>query len=184
MGTTGHERVFSASLGARERLITYAVGYGVGIGVPLALGVSFAIGFSQPALLFFSVPFAVAFGIPYFFRPTGYAITPAEIAILRPIGRKRISLDAICEVSSPARRPPGKSIGIARVEGFHGTFGSYWNRDWGRFQVFVTNSSNLVEVRLEDGSRVILSPDSPGAFVAALSETARERGIAIKTRCT
>lgn len=65
------ERVFSASLGMRERLITYAVGYGVGVGVPLILGVSFAIGFSQPLILLFPVPFMLAFGAAYFFDPQG-----------------------------------------------------------------------------------------------------------------
>ena len=78
-----HESVFSASLGPRERLLTYAVGYGVGIGVPLILGISFAVGFSQPLLLLFPVPFVLAFGAPYFFRPTRYAVTSSEIVVIR-----------------------------------------------------------------------------------------------------
>ena len=64
MGLPLYESVFSASLGARERLLTFAVGYGVGIGVPLILGVSFAAGFSQPLLLLLPIPFVLAFGAP------------------------------------------------------------------------------------------------------------------------
>jgi hypothetical protein len=180
MGSNSYERVFSASLGARERLLTYAVGYGVGIGVPLALGMSFAIGFSRPLLLLFPVPFMLAFGAPYFFRPTGYTVTLSEIAVIRAIGRKRIPLEAVREVVSPATSPPGFSIGLARVEGIHGTFGSYWNKTWGRYQVFVTNHLNRVEVRLEDSSRVILSPDDPTAFLDAVRKAALELGITIK----
>ena len=180
MESTTYENIFSASLGARERLVTYAAGYGVGIGVPLILGVSFAVGFSQPLILLFPVPFLLAFGVPYFFRPTGYAVTPSEIAVIRTIGRKSIPLDRVREVLSPASSPPGFSIGLARVEGIHGTFGSYWNKTWGRYQVFVTNHFNKVEVRLENGSRVILSPDDPMAFLTAVRTVASERGITIE----
>ena len=122
------ECFFSASLGARERLITLAVCYGVGIGVPLILGVIFAVGFSQPLILLFPLPFVLAFGAPYFFRPMGYAVTPNEIAIIRLIGRKSIPLNAVREVIRPATSPAGFSIGLVRVEGIHGTFGSYWNK--------------------------------------------------------
>lgn len=180
MGSTAYENIFSASLGPRERLLTYAVGYGVGIGLPLILGVSFAVGFSQPLILLFPVPFMLAFGAPYFFRPTGYAVTSSAIAVIRAIGRKRIPLEAVREVLSPASSPPGFSIGLARVEGIHGTFGSYWNKTWGRYQVFVTNHLNRVEVRLEGGSRVILSPDDPMAFLAAVRKAALELGITIE----
>jgi len=183
MGSLIYESVFSASLGPRERLLTYAVGYGVGIGVPLILGICFAAGFSKPLLLLFPVPFVLAFGALYFFRPTGYAVTSSEIAVIRANGRKRISLDAVREVLSPAKSPPGFSTGLARVEGIHGTFGSYWNKTWGRYQVFVTNHLNKVEVRLEDGSRVILSPDDPMAFIDAVRKAALELGITIEVNC-
>jgi len=183
MGTIAYESIFSASLGARERLVTYAVGYGVGIGLPLILGVSLAIGFSQPLILLFPIPFVLAFGAPYFLRPTGYAVNRGEIAIIRAIGRKSIPVDEVREVFNPATSPPGFSIGLVRVEGIHGTFGTYWNRTWGRYQIFVTNHSNSVELRLEDSSRVILSPDNPSAFVAAISEVASECGITIEVNC-
>ena len=178
-----YKRVFSASLGLRERLVTYGVGYGVGIGLPLILGISFAVGFSKPLLLLFPVPFVLTFGAPYFFRPTGYAVTSSEIAVIRAIGHKRIPLEAVRELVSPATSPPGISIGLARVEGIHGTFGSSWNKTWGRYQVFVTNHVNTVEVKLEDSSRVILSPDDPMAFIDAVREAALERSITIEVNC-
>ena len=182
MGSLIYENVFSASLGARERLLTYAVGYVVGIGLPLILGICFAVGFSQPLILLFPVPFVLAFGAPYFFRPTGYAVTSSEIAVIRAIGRKRIALETVREIVSPATSPPGCSIGLARVEGIHGTFGSYWNKTWGRYQVFVTNHLNTVEVRIEGGSRVILSPDDPMAFIEAVRRAALELGITIEVQ--
>ncbi|MGD8311840.1 MAG: PH domain-containing protein, partial [Gammaproteobacteria bacterium] len=151
MASITGERIFPASPGARERLIGYAVGCGVGMGVPLVLGASFAVGFSQPFLLLFPLPFIVAFGIPYFFRPTGYAVGQREILILRAIGRKRIPLESISAMVNPATDPPGSSIGLVRVEGLYGTFGTFWNRSWGRYRVYVTNRQNRVEIRLNNG---------------------------------
>jgi len=169
--------MFPATLGPRERLLTYAVGYSVGILVPLILGVSFAIGFSQPLLLLFPFPFMLAFGAPILFRPRGYTVKPCEINVVRTVGPKRLPLEELRSVVRPATNPPGASIGLARVEGIHGRFGSYWNRSWGRYQVYVTNQSNAVELLFEDSHRVILSPDDPDAFISAVERTAFECGL-------
>jgi hypothetical protein len=80
---------------------------------------------------------------------------------------------------SPATDPQGPSIGIARVEGIHGSFGTYWNRGWGRYRVYVTDQGNKVEVRLSDDSRVILSPDDPAAFLRAVRRAAAESGAEV-----
>jgi hypothetical protein len=176
------ENFFQASLGARERLVTYGVGYGVGMGVPLVLGVAFAIGFSQPFILLFPVPFILVFVIPYYLRPTGFAINQQEISVVRARGRKRIPLESVSVVVNPATDPPGTSIGLARVDGMYGTFGTFRNKAWGRYQVYVTNHQNRVEIRLKNGSRVILSPDDPEAFVAAIGNAAAEHGITIDAR--
>lgn len=82
-------------------------------------------------------------------------------------------------VVNPATDPPGSSIGVARVDGMYGTFGTFRNKIWGRYQVFVTNHLNKVEVRLRNGSRVILSPDDPRTFVAEISKIAVDHGITI-----
>ena len=45
------------------------------------------------------------------------------------------------------------------------TFATYWNKTWGRYRAFVTDHSKRVEIWLADDSRVIVSPDDPGAFL-------------------
>jgi len=175
---------FPAHLGARERLLTWGVGYGVGMGVPLVLGVSFAIGFGEPWALLFPLPFMLAFGTPYFFRPTGYGVGEEGVLIRRAAGGLRIPLAEVHAALHPATRPEGPMIGIARVEGLHGTFGTFRSRDWGRFRMYVTDHRNLVELRLADGSRLILSPDDPAGFLAALERTGREAGMDINTEST
>ena len=162
------QKIFPASLARKEKLITYLVGFGVGMGIPMVLGLSFAIGFQEPWLLLFPLPFVLAFGAPYFFRPLGFAVTNNAILILRPLGSRRIQLDKLQEIRVPATQPPGATIGLMRVQGLYGTFGSFWNKHWGKFYVYVTNQANAVELRLTNGSRIIISPDDPQAFVQAV----------------
>jgi hypothetical protein len=82
-------------------------------------------------------------------------------------------------VVSPATDRQGPSIGLARVEGIHGSFGIYWNRAWGRYRAYVTDQGKKVEVRLLDNSRVILSPDDPAAFLRAVRRAAAESGARV-----
>jgi len=171
---------FPAHLGPRERLLTWGVGYGVGLGVPLVLGISFAIGFGDPRVLLFPLPFMLAFGIPYFFRPRGYGVNKEGIRIQRIAGAVLIPLAEVQAALHPATRPNRPIVGIARVEGLHGTFGTFRSRDWGRFRLYVTDHRNVVELRLEDGSRVIVSPDDPAAFLQELDRTARMAGSRIE----
>jgi hypothetical protein len=172
-------KVYPATLGNRERLVTYGVGYGVGIGVPLVLAVGFATAFDEPSVLLFTMPFIAALGTAWFFRPVGFGVTTESLSVLRPAGPKRIPLSRVTDVVSPATRPDGFSIGLARVEGFHGTFGLYWSRDWGRYRVHVTNADHAVEIRLEGGSRVIISPDDPQGFLRAVRHAIEVTGAQI-----
>ena len=153
------QKIFPATLAPKEKLITYLVGFGVGIGVPTVLGVSFALGFQEPWLLLFPLPFILAFGTPYFFRPLGYAIGNDAIIILRPLGSRRI-------------RPNTLRL--------YGTFGSFWNRQWGKFDVYVTNQAKTVELGLTNGSRIIISPDDPQAFVQAVQNVATLQNVNVR----
>ena len=170
---------FPATLGPREKLITYAIGYGVGTGIPTVLGISFAIGFGQPWLLLFPVPFAVAFTAPYFFRPTGFAVSSFGISVLRPIGAKLVPLGKLRELRTRAAFPSGLTFGLARVQGIYGTFGSFWNRKWGKFQMYVTNSANMVEIILIDNTRLIISPDDKLEFVSTVGGVAAANSLHI-----
>lgn len=167
---------FPASLGARERLVTYGVGYGVGMGVPLVLGIAFAVGFGDPRLLLFPLPFVVAFGLPYFFRPVGFGISRREVLVLRPVGPKRFPMREIRQARYPAEETDGASIGLVRVDGVHGRFGTFWSRKSGRYAAYVTNPDNRVELQLRDDIRVFVSPDDPEAFVQTLRLAVAESG--------
>jgi hypothetical protein len=174
-------KIFPATLARKEKLITYLVGFGVGMGVPTVLGISFALGFQEPWLLLFPLPFVLAFGAPYFFRPLGFVVANDAIIILRPLGSRRIQLETLQEIRVPAMHPPGMTIGLMRVQGLYGTFGSFWNKHWGKFRVYVTNQANTVELGLTNGSRIIISPDDPQAFVQAVRNLATFHNLNVRT---
>ncbi len=167
--------VFPATLGTREKLVTFGVGYGVGMGVPTILGLAFAIGFQNPWFLLFPLPFLAAFGAPYFLRPTGFGVSSTAFTVLRPGKPISIPLEDLQAALSPAPEPPGASIGVRRVSGIHGNFGTYWNRQWGHYRVYVTDATKRIELRLSDQSRLIVSPADPEAFLDALARL----GIAV-----
>ncbi len=173
-------KIFPATLAPKEKLITYLVGFGVGMGIPTVLGLSFALGFQEPWLLLFPLPFILAFGAPYFFRPLGFAVANDAIIVLRPLSSRRIQLETLREIRVPATHPPGTTMGLMRVEGLYGTFGSFWNKHWGKFYVYMTNQANTVELRLTNGSRIIISPDDPQAFVQAVNNVAAAYGLNIQ----
>lgn len=160
--------LYPASLSPRAKVITYTVGYGVGLGVPLTLAAAFHLGLGDPMAWLLPVPFAVILLLTRAFRPLGYRIASDTLAILRPAGEKRFATADIDAVAYPAADPPGVTLGLFRVDGFYGAWGVYWNRSWGRFRVYVTDAAHRVEIRLKDGGRIILSPDDPEGFAADL----------------
>jgi hypothetical protein len=69
------------------------------------------------------------------------------------------------------------------VEGIHGAFGTFWSRGWGPYRVYVTNADHAAELRLADGSRLIVSPDDPAAFLVAVQQATDEAGIPFEVPC-
>lgn len=163
-------KIYTATLSAKAKLITYAVGFGVGLGVPLVLATAFYSSFGDPLVWLLPAVFATVLALARAFRPTGYRLSPASLEVLRPVGGKSFPVRDMASVRFPAQRPPGFILGICRVEGLYGAWGVYWSRAWGLFRVYVTDDANRVEIGFRDGRRLILSPDDPQGFVADLEK--------------
>ena len=174
------QAVFPATLGAHERLLTYAVGYGVGLVMPLLMGVGFAAAFSQAWLLFLPAPFVAIFGVAYLLHPIAFTVSDAAIGVVRSLGTFEIPLRGLCSVRLNIRPSSVGGLGLARVGGFYGTFGVFWNRRWGRFRVCITNSVNTVELTFADRGRVFVSPDDKLGFAEAVSRADRLAEATVK----
>ncbi|MGH7804139.1 MAG: PH domain-containing protein [Candidatus Binatia bacterium] len=170
---------FAAELGWKEKIWTGVVGAGIVLFVVIAVGASG--GNFRDA--HFTVPIGilvVVLTIALGFRPIGYELDAQDLVVDRPFRALSVPYSSIRAVRAPSEYPTIFTIGLWRAEGLFGSYGLYWNRPWGLFRVFVTDSSRLVEIVLEDGSRLVISPSGdPREFRDALMARARLAGAEI-----
>jgi hypothetical protein len=164
MNTTN---VFRAQLGRKERLLANLVGRGVFIGIPLVLGVAFAVGLRTPEPLLFPVFFGLVYAVIMLFRVKEYAIDDAYVIVRAPLKETRFPIAELSAVEMGMSAARG--IGLARSEGFCGSYGVYWNREWGRFKVYVTDATRAIQLRFGE-RRVFVSPLETERFLEVLAE--------------
>lgn len=158
---------YSAALGSRERLVTYLVGFGVGIGLPILMAVIFFLAFNEPLLLLLPLPFVLVVLLAWLMRPVAFSFSPdhRKLYIHRRIGLREFPLSGLTAVHYPANPVPRGTIGLLASQGYYGLFGVFWNRTWGIFHAYLTNNSRGIELVWKDGRRVLLSPVDPAGFV-------------------
>jgi hypothetical protein len=167
-GSNQPVRWFKASLGKRERLFFYALGCGVFLGMPIVMGIMFSVGFGTLEPLALPLPFVMVFVLMLLFRPTGYRLDEKYISVTRPIGDKKFPITEVEEVRSGSEQPPGGTIGLARVDGLYGTFGTFWSRSWGKYHVYVTDAARIVQILFRVHRRLFVSPRDDEEFSRAL----------------
>jgi hypothetical protein len=124
------------------------------------------------ALLAGAMLCAVVWVIPARLAPRGYAIGPEGVTICRrardiliPLATIRgLEIDAQGEVLRKAVRMNGSGGGF-------GVFGYFDKPDFGYYRAYCTRTSGLVILRLADREPLVISPEDPTRFVAALEAT-------------
>lgn len=108
----------------------------------------------------------VALGCAALLAPRGYALDGKVLRIERRLGSLEIPLARVRAVEPlPAERLRG-SLRLLGSEGFFGYFGRFRNRDLGHYRMYATRSDGYVLVEAE--VPIVLTPDRPAEFVAAL----------------
>jgi len=103
--------------------------------------------------------------------PRGYVVGPAALGIERRIGTIEVPLGAINKVREVALPEFGRLLRTFGSGGAHGYFGSFRSEHLGALSFQATRRDRHVLVTRNDGARsLVLSPDEPGAFVAALRD--------------
>jgi hypothetical protein len=168
-------RIFPSSLSRRAKLVTYLVGYGVGIGVPLVLGVGFW--HQDKRWLLLCLPFVAGLALAWLFHPSSLGVSQAAIHVNRPLSPKVIPLSELssCAPLYRADWPKGGAVCLLGVAGVYGTFGFFWNRAWGRFSLYITDDSNMIELCGKGGRRTVVSPDDRQGFLRIIRAIADER---------
>lgn len=105
--------------------------------------------------------------VPGLFLVRGYRLEGGDqLVILRPFHVTRLSLSGL--LAAELRPEAFKGLVLRAGNGGLGGFiGWFWSRSLGGFRAWVTDPERCVLLRFTD-RRVIISPDDPTAFIAAL----------------
>lgn len=160
-----HRNEFRAPA-SRMLVIVTALATAILIGIPIlgwiALPASVP-GFAR--LLMTAVPLLILLGaLPFAVR--GYDIQKGTLRVLRPGWVTQLRLGQLVS----AEADPTAMSGSLRIAGNGGLFsftGWFWSRRLGRYRAFVTDPARSVVLKFSDRT-VVVSPDAPEEFVAAL----------------
>lgn len=115
-------------------------------------------------LLYIVGPLLIALALVCYFRaPVAYEITPDNRLIIR----FRLGSKVFSPVKSIRVSENSFSLFTIRLLGNGGYFavtGLFWNREMGRFRAYVTNLKKIVIVELQDGKKIIISPENIQAW--------------------
>ena len=155
------------SIDKKIKLITYLVACGVGIGIPALVGILYAWTFHSPYYLLFPFPF---FGIVYLawiYAPFAIGIKQGELHILRRVGPVALKLDEIAEVKAFDKLcdEAGWVLRTWGSGGAWGIYGHFWSKKWGHFKMHVTKDSDYVSLELQNGKKIVISPDQREDFI-------------------
>ncbi len=101
------------------------------------------------------------------FSVQGLDVGQGQLVIRRPGRRTIIELSDLSE-ASPVPELVRRSISLWSTRGLYGFIGYGYKKGFGVYRSYVTDSAKAVALRFRSGKKVVVSPESPDAFVAAV----------------
>lgn len=112
---------------------------------------------------------AVALAISWAMAPRRLVIGDGELRVERRAWRAmRVPLSAVASAEPVAIS--GRTLRIAGVGGFFGSYGLFTNGELGRFRLYATRRQNGMIVRRTSGLPIVITPDDVVGAVKALGE--------------
>ena len=139
---------------------------GIGTVVYLALASPEEMAWFPPSLTAFIV--AVFLFVWGYYRPNRFEITDAGLRIGFPFRRKEFPIDSIASVRIIQKEEVGAAIRLFGAGGLWGVFGLCWSKRLGRFDAFLCRSDAMVLVAFHLRRPLMITPDRPEEFIAAL----------------
>lgn len=167
-------------LSRRFRVSSQLLGYGVGGLFPVAVGIFMAIQYDRLWWLALPVPFIALIGVTALFRPRGFRVAPDHIAVLRTIGPIRWPLSDIAVLRIPPVWPQSKPLSMLATRGLFGTYGWFWNREWGMHRIYMTDADTAVEIERRNRQHIVITPSDPRRFVDAVETAARRARLPVE----
>ena len=171
---------FPATLSPKFLLMSRTLGYGVGLLLPALIALVAAAVYGEYWALLLPVPFAVLIGIAALFRPRAFTIDDRYVSVERSIGPVRFPLADIRIVRAPPVWPQSKPVSMLATRGLFGTYGWFWNRDWGTHRIYLTDPDAAVELERRDANRVVMTPADRPKFLRTIEAASRRAGLEIE----
>ena len=108
--------------------------------------------------------------IAYGLSIKSYQITPEKLIVVRPFKNVQFLRTDIRHVVATDKSGIGFAWRLFGSGGFFGYFGRFYSSQLGRFTMYGSQSGNYVVITLAGDKKIVLTPDLPGEFVAALGK--------------
>lgn len=118
---------------------------------------------------------AISLAILALFAPRAYEVDADAIVVKRIVGNVVISRAGVREIRRIESREIGSALRLFACGGFFGWFGLFYSRQIGRFWAYTGNQADLVLITQADGTKVVISPYPPEAFLEAIREAQPHR---------
>ncbi len=103
-----------------------------------------------------------------YYRPNRFEVTEVGLSIVFPFRRKEFPFGGIASVRMISKDEVGAGIRLFGAGGLWGVFGLCWSRRLGRFDAFLCRSDAMVLVAFHLRRSLLITPERPEEFVAAL----------------
>ncbi|MBL7766165.1 MAG: hypothetical protein JNJ58_08740 [Chitinophagaceae bacterium] len=158
------EFVFPASLDKLSKSITIAIA----VGFLVFLFVPLFVPELRYAILFQLALFLLILLVAWVYSPRSYEVNAQEILIHRKAGDYKISRDQLASVMPLSSEDMGQAWRMFGNGGVFGYTGWFSSRKIGKMRWFVTQRNNYILLTLKDGRKMVISPDDPKGFLAAI----------------
>ena len=110
-----------------------------------------------------------------FFAPRGYEVNADAIVVRRLVGNVVIPRGGVREIRRIRSREIGPALRLFACGGFCGWFGLFYSRQVGRFWAYTGNQADTVLITQANGTKIVISPYPPDAFLEAVRQTEPQR---------
>ena len=111
----------------------------------------------------------VLYCLSFAFHPTAYKVTQDVLIICRPIWNveiKRTDIQSIALVNKKDLSGAIRTFGVGGVFGYYGCFANY---TLGSMTWYATRKDNAVLITTIKNKKIVVTPNEPSAFIAALN---------------
>ncbi len=133
------------------------------------IGVVYVSAASQSLILTTTIMLLALYCLAFAFHPTAYKIVSNELIICRPVWNvhiKRATIKSMAIMDQSQIVETVRTFGVGGVFGYYGCFANY---TLGSMTWYATRKDSAVLINTVDNKRIVVTPNEPEQFVAALN---------------